>query len=435
MNSLPRISVTTLRTAVGLTPATAAAAVRAGISRIEADSMIVDRGGAPLHCARVPWLDPGLAGQQRMVALCDAVVEDLLRQAPWLAAARIPVLLALPGHRPGWSTADEQSIVGHVSNLRGGAFAGNVYVAGRGHAGGLVALDVAANRISGGVSEACLVLAADSYLDPATITWLSTGARLCETDSRSGFAPGEGAAAILVSSRSFARGLGRELALVHRAGIAREPHTIDQGREVMGEGMAAALTIAMQHRQSDAAITDVYLDANGERYRSQEWGMAAVRRPGALFDPLTYVSAAQSWGDIGAASGLAFACLATESWRWGRSQGDLSLLVAGSDEGTRAAVVLERPGQSVAREAHPVSGEEQPSLPPGHANSNLAATAEPRGPLRVQTPSSCESPTVEATERLDLVVSGPPLVPGSDTPERDAEPDPTVIMPFHGETH
>ena len=85
----------------------------------------------------------------------------------------------------------------------------------------------------------------------------------------------------------------------------------------------------------------MYSDINGERYRAEEWGLAILRTATWFRDPAGYIAPASQWGDLGAATGTALAMLAAAAWKRGYARGPLAMLIAGSEAGLRAAVVLE----------------------------------------------------------------------------------------------
>ena len=90
------------------------------------------------------------------------------------------------------------------------------------------------------------------------------------------------------------------------------------------------------------AVDTIYCDINGERYRSEEWGFVCMRLPTIARD-FGYELSADSWGDLGAASGPVFCNLALQAWARGYARGPRALVWCGSESGLRGAVVLEAP--------------------------------------------------------------------------------------------
>jgi len=169
-------------------------------------------------------------------------------------------------------------------------------------------------------------------------------------DARSGFFPGEGACFALVLSHAARRALGlASLAVIRSAGVASERCSRPSGLDNLAHGLSEAIGRACSGLGGDAGLVDqVYCDINGESYRAQEWGLAIMRTSQWLRDPAGYVAPADRWGDLGAATGTALAMLPVAAWQRGYAAGPLALLFAGSDDGRRAAVVLERPSSRPA---------------------------------------------------------------------------------------
>lgn len=331
------------RTAVGLRPETAAAAVRAGISRTQEHPRLVDGRGEPLRAAYDTKLDEDLPSLERIVALAEHCLHQIAAKLP--LRAELPLLLSTPEPRPGFTTADEQHLERRLAHAYGPLRLLSVRTASRGHAGALEAVHVAAQLVSTTTHQACLVGGAESWLDPRTLAWLSSRRRLAVADARSAFFPGEGACFALVVSHAARRSLGvPSLAAIRSSGVATERCSLQSGLDNLGLGLTAAVRDACAGLGGSAGLVDdIYCDLNGESYRAQEWGLAILRTHPWLRDPAGHIAPADRWGDLGAATGTALSMLPIEAWQRGYDRGPLVLLFAGSDSGRRAAVVLERP--------------------------------------------------------------------------------------------
>jgi 3-oxoacyl-[acyl-carrier-protein] synthase I len=328
-----RVSIvaTGARTPVGLHSASAAAAVRAGISRLAEHPFMIDQAGDPMPAAMDSILDPTLFGVQRFIELAKSALEEV-------TASRIsaPLYLGLPEIRPGFTERDADAIGSAMQRS-------NVYNFVEGHAAGLAAIQAATTRIQKGEAEACLVGGVESYFHPDTMEWLDANRQLTGSVSRSGFNPGEGAGFCLLMSESAAyrRGL-RPLAFVSSASSARETKLIKTADTCLGEGLTSVVREATRHLEPPhEAVTDIFCDMNGERYRAEEWGFVCLRLPLQMADPTAYISPADCWGDMGAASGPLFAILACQAIARGYANGPRTLLWASSEGGLRSAVLLE----------------------------------------------------------------------------------------------
>lgn len=329
------------RTALGHDAAAAAAAVRAALAAVAVHPFFVDRVGAAMKLAWAPGLDPALAFPERMRQLLTSALEDMLADLP-LSAGELPQCwIGLPEPRPGM-TSDVHDILTQVAVETLHLHPSAVRLLPRGHASGLIALQAAAQQISSGAVEMCVVAAVDSYHDADTLEWLDHNGWLMSRVNRNGFPPGEGAGAcLLASERAAARhGLPVAATLV-AASTAREPHSIRGSEVCVGLGLTAAIdSVVSAAALGPRAISAAYCDLNGERYRNEELAYTLLRVQEAFRDAHDYVSPADCWGDVGAASGPLFAALAVASLERGYAEGRYPLLWAGSESGYRSAALL-----------------------------------------------------------------------------------------------
>jgi 3-oxoacyl-[acyl-carrier-protein] synthase I len=194
----------------------------------------------------------------------------------------------------------------------------------------------------------------DSYFHPDTMEWLDENRQLAGAVSRSGFVPGEGAGFCLLTADGALKRLGfRSLARVVSVGLGRETKLIKTSTICLGEGLTAAVREAVTELQPPAeSISDVVCDINGERYRGEEWGFVCLRLPRYFDNPTAYLSPADSWGDVGAASLPLFAMLACQASARGYSKGSRAMLWASSEGGLRGACVIETATQSEGHRFH-----------------------------------------------------------------------------------
>lgn len=120
-----------------------------------------------------------------------------------------------------------------------------------------------------------------------------------------------------------------------------------------GSGLARAVTGALTGLELPRdAVDTAYIDINGERYRSEEWGFVALQVPSA-FKTLRYEAPADCWGDVGAASGALASALAVQSWARGYARGPRALVMSGSPDGLRGAFLLQDPRSLRTEEGAP----------------------------------------------------------------------------------
>src|SRR5262249_58020185 len=113
-----------------------------------------------------------------------------------------------------------------------------------------------------------------------------------------------------------------------------------------GEGLSATVRDAVRALGPADKINHVICDINGERYRGEEWGFVCLRLSQYFDNPTDYLSPANCWGDVGAASGPLFAMLVCQAIARGYARGSRTLLWASSEGGQRAAAQLEAVGTS-----------------------------------------------------------------------------------------
>ena len=328
------------RTAVGLSAEASAAAVRGSISGLGLHPFFVDQDDEPVSFAADPAIAPDTPIAERMLYMLQSVAEEAQSQIP--STIKIDgVWLALPEPRSGLP-ADLASRLAAAQPGNTDLLQGSIQALSRGHAGGLMALQAAAQALSRGEVQTALVIGVDSYHDIRTIASLDLRRRLMSARNRSGFPPGEAAGACLLVRSEVAERLGLPiLARLLSAATAAERHPLRSTEPCLGEGLTAVLaSVGGSLRAAHDLITASYCDLNGERYRNEEYLYALMRTQEAFVDPHDYISPADCWGDVGAASGPLFAVLAVASSMRGYAKGSVPVLWAGSDTGYRSAVAL-----------------------------------------------------------------------------------------------
>lgn len=328
------------RTAIGLSVEAAAAAVRGSISGLGLHPFFVDQDNEPVSFAADSAIAPDIPIAERMLHMLQSVAEEVQSQVP--SSIKIDsVWLALPEPRSGLP-ADLASWLAAAQSGNTDLAQGAVHTLSRGHAGGLMALQAAAEALSRGEVQTALVIGVDSYHDTRTIESLDLRRRLMSGRNRSGFPPGEAAGAcLLVRGEVAERHRLPVFARIRSAATATEPHPLRSTEPCLGEGLTAVLaSVAGSLRVPHELITASYCDLNGERYRNEEYVYALLRTQEAFVDAHDYISPADCWGDVGAASGLLFAVLAVVSSMRGYAKGSVPVLWAGSDSGYRSAVAL-----------------------------------------------------------------------------------------------
>ena len=337
-------------TPVGRDTASSAAAVRAGICGFQEHPSMVDSAGEPMVVAMADGLDPGLPCEQRLLALLWPVLDEVLRRftapdtgRPLHGLARCALALALPAPRPGHPPGLAQAVLDGVTRRHANTFSLAATFA-SGHAAGLLGLRAAVAKFQRGELDACVLAGVDSYLNPLSLEWLESCDQLHGAGERRnawGLVPGEGAGALVLMRCGMALDRGWPiLSVVLGTGRADEPHRIKTPGVCLGEGLTRAVHEALLALPEGARVSDIYGDLNGEPYRADEYGFTSTRSLPLLASPSDIVTAADCWGDMGAAGGVLHLVLATVAGRKRHANGPLSLVWASSEGGERAAALI-----------------------------------------------------------------------------------------------
>ena len=335
-------------TSIGRDASSSAAAVRAGVNLFGQHPYMIDTAGEPMRVARADWLDIDVSGVERFEALLFPAIDQALE--PLAQAAVVPqaaLALGLPSLRPGLPQDLQRDLMKRISKRYGHLF-GAAAVFPAGHAAGLLALEAGFRKLQQGGLDVCVVAGVDTYIEPETLEWLEACDQLHSAGALNnawGFIPGEGAGALLLMRADAARQVGAEpLARVLGTGSAFEAKRIKTETVCIGEGLTQAFRAALAALPSGAQVSDVYCDMNGEPYRADEYGFAALRTKEAFASPSDFVAPADCWGDVAAAGGPLHVMLSTIASAKGYAHGRLSFAWASAEGGERAAVVVATEG-------------------------------------------------------------------------------------------
>jgi 3-oxoacyl-[acyl-carrier-protein] synthase-1 len=293
-----------------------------------------------LRGAAVPGVSvaqpPGRLADFGLVVLRQLVEQSRLQRSE---LGRCALLLCLPepdAVADGWQL--EQTLP-ELLCARGGLPPFATVRAHAGHTAALRLVDEAHQLMAVGQASACLLLAVDSYLGFERLRLLDAGHRIRSDRNKDGFIPGEAAIALMLEP---ARGASRPpLCTLGRPSVAVEPHSHHTDRSSTGRGLQLAIEGALG--AADRPASWVVCDLNGESYRSFEWGTVRTRLAERFADLRHLVHPADCVGDVGsAAGGLLLACVA-QAFARGYAPAPHALLWTASEDGTRAALLANRP--------------------------------------------------------------------------------------------
>jgi 3-oxoacyl-[acyl-carrier-protein] synthase-1 len=340
------------RTPVGLAAEGVAASLRAGLSRVRLSRAPALDDGSDWFFALDGLLDPAQTdGAARIAEMGRSTLSDALarvrQQYPGLDSeiAEIPVVVALPEERPGWMAREIDRVRIALATVGAPGVRIRLELRPQGHAAVLAALEEALRLLMENRIKIAVVGGVDSYHDPETLAWLRENQQWLGEDSRSAFAPGEGAAFVAL----MRRGEGKRFNAMDGpsllgVGMASEARLIKTDETCLGEGLTSAVRQAIAGLQSEKEVVDdVYCDINGERYRAEEWGFVALRLGAAFRDATVYRTPVQGCGDLGAATGAVNIVRCMQAWRRGYAKGPRALVWGSSEGGLRAAALLAAP--------------------------------------------------------------------------------------------
>lgn len=343
--SLGLIVGTGARTPVGLTAASTAAAVRAGIARIAEHPFMLDKRGQKMIVGRVPRLALDLARSERLLGLALPAAEEAL--IPLLAVAHsrpgVNLYLSLPEGLPGRSEQIGRTFAQQlVETLRQSIRIQEVELYQEGHAGGLLGVERALRALSDGRSELCLIGGVDSWIDAETLEWLDEQDLLHSEKTIWGFCPSEGAGFCLLAAPRFAASLDLGTpAKIVSAGSALEDHVIGSDSVCIGAGLSDAFRRTLSYLPQGCYVDHSICDMNGEPYRADEYGFAMMRSANKFDERADFETPASCWGDVGAASGPLFLVLSAFAHCKGYSPGPSTLLWTSSRSGLRSAALVQ----------------------------------------------------------------------------------------------
>lgn len=337
-------------TPVGHTAKDSCAAIRAGISRIgESPGFRVPDVKGHLVPASCAWVSGIADGHRRFLrhyrmalrAFTETISQANLAESE-LSDSGIYLCISEPERIEIDSRIQDQLISRICKTLELPDLSSRTQIFSLGHAGVFYALQAAKADLAAGHIQYAIVGGVDSYLDEATLEWLTDINRLKTDSTINGIIPGEGSAFVVVETRETAVVRGSScLARLDGIATAVESNGIYADTPCRGDGLTNTLQLTfggLPDHGVDTAL--VVCDLNGERYRALEWGLtlgralAAVRRLPAIWHP------AGSIGDTGAAAGPINLALGTVAVAKGYARPGQVLVWGSSDDGQRGSVYL-----------------------------------------------------------------------------------------------
>jgi 3-oxoacyl-[acyl-carrier-protein] synthase-1 len=336
-------------TPVGANTAMTAAAVRAGISGYRISSSYYGQNDEPITMASVPdtvfdEINAEISGGNRyndrhdrvtkmaILAILEACVQCAVQHP-------IPLLLALPEGQD-----DTEGLSPYVKNLESNCkpwvSVTHYRAMHSGRAAGMEAIDFAFQYLVNSANEYILIGGSDSHRDYSRLGPLSKKDRLLTKSNMDGFAPGEGAAFLLLTP-STERAMVRNghIIAVNAPGIAIETGHLESDEPYRGDGLDQAFRKALVNH-AEANIHSIYSSMNGENHWAREYGVACIRNKSAFAEAVKTEHPADCYGDLGSATSTALIALAAEHL-FSQPKARAHLVYSSSDTAKRGAVVVE----------------------------------------------------------------------------------------------
>jgi 3-oxoacyl-[acyl-carrier-protein] synthase-1 len=333
------------RTALGLDATSTALLLRTGVTAIGA-APLDDGDGGPVTMAFDPTLDPMAIGADRAARLATAAAEELVAKLPAgaIRALRIRVVLGLPETRGSQARRERNLLWSKELAVVLRTRFGDVEIEGdaRGSAAVGYLLPSALAALTHRDVDAVIVGGVHSDYDPVEIATLRHEGRLFSPSDVDAVIPGESAAFVLLGRSDLDDRLGLPPGLAIR-GMSTHAGDLDAdggGSAFDPSALAAVLRDLGNELPSELHIGWGLSDHGLEHYRTRELYAAITRTHTRFCEPLSIDSPPQRLGRTGAASLPLFLALAAEAYRRGYAPSPLGVLLAGSDGGERAGLLV-----------------------------------------------------------------------------------------------
>jgi 3-oxoacyl-[acyl-carrier-protein] synthase-1 len=344
--TLVNVVGTGARTAIGMTAPASVAAVRAAISGFDAHAFMIDSAGKSMVVAMAPYLSSDLVGVNRLSELAGPAVLEALKPTGTLIGkgSLIKVFVGAPPIRPG-RTNDLGVLINRVvDEVSATRFrVDKITLIENGHAAGAMAIQAAWELVHSGKSEFALAGGVDSYLVPETLEWLEANDQLHSAGPENnayGFIPGEAGCFVLLANKRISRLIKSVFSTrLKKVVTTQETKLIKTDAICLGEGLSN-LFRSLSFMPSSPPADHLYCDMNGEPYRADEFGFAAIKAGELFSDSTGFTAPADCWGDVGAASGPLFLSMADAAIRKRYAPGPVLAAYTSSESGERCGFLV-----------------------------------------------------------------------------------------------
>ncbi len=307
----------------------------------------------PIKVSRADYLHPDCPVLERMETLLYSAIRECFDNIPEKLTHinKLSVYIGLPSERPGLEGEFDRKLQHGVEKLIINYFYTfytrepdiiECHCIPGDNIAGLVAIRKGVTSLLSEESDICLVAAVDSFIHKDTLKWLKQNDRIRHETNKYGFVPGEAAACMLLSSKEFSQTLKLE-PLGEIKGIAQrlETNLPENGKPCLGDQMADAVEQCFNFDPSfQQQVDHVYIDMDGTRARSAEYGFATRILGSRIKDPSGFKTTITTMGNIGAAYGLVLANLSLKIGEKGYASGPNSIIITANDTGERVVCLI-----------------------------------------------------------------------------------------------
>lgn len=345
-------------TSVGRTLESACTAIRAGITRpirsreiatLDADTQ--DETGIRAH--PVLPITEGFVGMGRWLRLAHAALADLLRGEQKVAQPTPTALIVATRtlddevlDAAGYDVTSASQLERFIDHAfleplcRGSQLPiplESRHIHARGDVALAAALTQARDVLVTGTAGSALIVAVDSWMDPAALAKASERGRVRSFDRPVGLIPGEAAVAFRVDAAPASATAQTPNVVIDD--IVMVPATDDAVANP--EAAAPALASAIERAGASGDIGDIVLDLTGEDWRARQWG-TALPRIGRSIEAARVLLPATSLGAVGAASAGIGVALGMQALMRDWSRSDRVVVASAAPNGEASALLLRR---------------------------------------------------------------------------------------------
>jgi 3-oxoacyl-[acyl-carrier-protein] synthase-1 len=349
------VYATGARSAAGTNTLEIATMLRAGVPVIGGSPLEGDDPKVGLAMGLERTLAPTLFGPERAAALLRLALLELTRScraAPRGVEPRelsLRVALALPEVEPGAgrSASAQRPLVAELGRLAENLLgASDVrYSPPNGPGGGAGAatvLDDALTALERREVDAVVFGGCHTDYDPERVRTLQASGRLFSNENANAPLPGEGAAVVLLGRSDLENKTGLEKrGAVFAVSSTRSELTPWNDRSVLADdALARCITEACRPLPAELGVGFALSDVTTEIFRVRELYHAITRATERFVEPFAVDAPAQRIGALGAAALPLALAVGADMFHRGYAPTPFGLLLAGNDDGERAAVLV-----------------------------------------------------------------------------------------------